>query len=90
MGGRAGLFKSKPLRWFSNSPDKFTRCPTAMHMVRFTTGTVGGSAAGAQRKATCGHARAGAGFQGENARSWEALGEARPGQSSLSAATEAT
>ena len=33
-------------------------------VVRSTTGTVGGSAAGAQRKATCGHARAGVGFQG--------------------------
>ena len=31
--GRLGVFKSKPLRWLSNSPDKFTRTPTAMHRI---------------------------------------------------------
>ena len=28
-----GVFKSKPLRQLSNSPDKFTRTPTAMHTI---------------------------------------------------------
>ena len=27
------MFKSKPLRWLSNLPDKFTQTPTAMHMI---------------------------------------------------------
>ena len=30
------VFKSKPLRWFSNSPDKFTRSPTAMHTIVYS------------------------------------------------------
>ena len=34
--GQLGVFKSKPLRWLSNSPDKFTRTPTAMHMIVYS------------------------------------------------------
>ena len=30
------MFKSKPLRWLSNSPDKFTRTPTAMHTIVYS------------------------------------------------------
>ena len=30
------MFKSKPLRWFSNSPDKFTLTPTAMHTIVYS------------------------------------------------------
>ena len=31
-----GVFKSKPLRWRSNSPDKFTRTPAAMHTIVYS------------------------------------------------------
>ena len=31
--GQLGVFKSKPLRQLSNSPNKFTRTPTAMHTI---------------------------------------------------------
>ena len=31
--GQLGVFKSKPLRWLSNSPDK---TPTAMHTIVYT------------------------------------------------------
>ena len=31
-----GVFKSKPLRRLSNWPDKFTRTPTAMHMIVYS------------------------------------------------------
>ena len=34
--GKLGVFKSKPLRWLSNWPDKFTRTPTAMHMIVYS------------------------------------------------------
>ena len=30
------MFKSKPLRWLSNSPDKFTRTPTAMQRIVYS------------------------------------------------------
>ena len=30
------MFKSKPLRWLSNSPDKFTLTPTAMHTIVYS------------------------------------------------------
>ena len=34
--GQLGVFKSKPLIWLSNSPDKFTRAPTAMHTIVYS------------------------------------------------------
>ena len=34
--GIIGVFKSKPLRWLSNLPDKFTRTPTAMHIIVYS------------------------------------------------------
>ena len=30
------MFKSKPLRWLSNSADKFTRTPAAMHTIVYS------------------------------------------------------
>ena len=30
------MFKSKPLRWLSNLPDRFTQTPTAMHMIVYS------------------------------------------------------
>ena len=30
------MFKFKPLRWLSNSPDKFTWTPTAMHTIVYS------------------------------------------------------
>ena len=30
------VFKSKPLRWLSNLPDKFTQTPTAMHTIVYS------------------------------------------------------
>ena len=30
------MFKSKPLRWLSNWPDKFTQTPTAMHTIVYS------------------------------------------------------
>ena len=34
--GQLEVFKSKPLRWLSNSPDKFTLTPTAMHTIVYS------------------------------------------------------
>src|SRR5574342_97061 len=34
--GQLGVFKSKPLRELSNSPDKFTRTPTVMHTIVYS------------------------------------------------------
>ena len=34
--GIIGVFKSKPLRWLSNLPDKFTRTHTAMHIIVYS------------------------------------------------------
>ena len=34
--GIIGVFKSKPLRWLSNVPDRFTRTPTAMHTIVYS------------------------------------------------------
>ena len=34
--GIIGVFKSKPLRWLSNLPDKFTQTPTAMHTIVYS------------------------------------------------------
>ena len=34
--GQLGVFKSKPLRWLSNSPDKFTWTPKAMHTIVYS------------------------------------------------------
>ena len=34
--GQLGVFKSKPLRWLSNLPDKFTQTPTAMHTIVYS------------------------------------------------------
>ena len=36
------MFKSKPLRWLSNSPDKFTQTPTAMHTIVYSLPTARG------------------------------------------------
>ena len=33
------VFKSKPLRWLSNLPDKFPQTPTAMHMIVYSLPT---------------------------------------------------
>ena len=41
--GIIGVFKSKPLRLLSNLPDKFTRTPTAMHMIVYSLPTVRGT-----------------------------------------------
>ena len=30
------MFKSKHVRWLSNSPDKFTQTPTAMHTIVYS------------------------------------------------------
>ena len=37
------MLKSKPLRWLSNLPDKFTRTPTAMHTIVYSLPTVKGT-----------------------------------------------
>ena len=34
--GIIGVFKSQPLRWLSNLPDKFTRTLTAMHTIVYS------------------------------------------------------
>ena len=34
--GKLGVFKSKPLRWLSNSPDNITWTPTAMHTIVYS------------------------------------------------------
>ena len=41
--GQLGVFKSKPLRWLSNSPDKFTRTPTAIHTIVYSLSAVRGT-----------------------------------------------
>ena len=41
--GRIGVFKSKPLRWLSNLPDRFTRTPTAMHTIVYSLPTERGT-----------------------------------------------
>jgi len=41
--GIIGVFKSKPLRWLSNLPDKFTRTPTAMHRIVYSLPTARGT-----------------------------------------------
>ena len=40
--GIIGEFQSKPLRWLSNLPDRFTQTPTAMHMILYSLPTVRG------------------------------------------------
>ena len=40
--GIIGVFKSKPLRWLSNLPDRFTRTPTAMHRIVYSLPTMRG------------------------------------------------
>ena len=37
--GIIGVFKSQPLRWLSNLPDRFTQTPTAMHMIVYSLPT---------------------------------------------------
>ena len=37
------VFKSKPLRWLSNLPDRFTRTPTAMHTIVYSLPTARGT-----------------------------------------------
>ena len=34
-----GVFQSKPLRWLSALPDRFTRTPTATHMIIYSLPT---------------------------------------------------
>ena len=41
--GIIGVFKSKPLRWLSNLPDRFTQTPTAMHMIVYSLPTSRGT-----------------------------------------------
>ena len=41
--GIIGVFKSKPLRWLSNSPDKFIWTPTAMHTIVYSLPAVRGT-----------------------------------------------
>ena len=36
------MFKSKPLIWLSNWPDKFTRTPTAIHTIVYSLPTTRG------------------------------------------------
>ena len=37
------MFQSKPLRWLSNLPDRFTQTPTAMHMIVYSLPTARGT-----------------------------------------------
>ena len=37
------MFKSKPLRWLSNLPDKFPQTPIAMHMIVYSLPTARGT-----------------------------------------------
>ena len=37
------MFKSKPLRWLSNLPDRFTWIPTATHRIVYSLPTARGS-----------------------------------------------
>ena len=37
--GIIGVFQSKPLRWLSNLPDRFTRTPIAMHTIVYSLPT---------------------------------------------------
>ena len=41
--GIIGVFKSKPLRWLSNLPDRFTQTPTAMHTIVYSLPTLKGT-----------------------------------------------
>ena len=41
--GIIGVFQSKPLRWLSNLPDRFTRTPTATHTIVYSLPTVRGT-----------------------------------------------
>ena len=36
------MFQSKPLRWLSNLPDRFTRTPTATHTIVYSLPTAKG------------------------------------------------
>ena len=36
------MFQSKPLRWLSNLPDRFTQTPTAKHTIVYSLPTVKG------------------------------------------------
>ena len=36
------MFQSKPLRWLSNLPDRFTQTPTATHMIVYSLPTTRG------------------------------------------------
>ena len=40
--GIIGVFKSKPLRWLSNLPHRFTRTPIAMHRIVYSLPTTRG------------------------------------------------
>ena len=40
--GIIGVFQSKPLRWLSNLPDRFTRTPTATHTIVYSLPTTRG------------------------------------------------
>ena len=37
------MFLSKPLRWLSNLPDRFTQTPTAKHMIVYSLPTTRGT-----------------------------------------------
>ena len=37
------MFLSKPLRWLSNVPDRFTQTPTAKHMIVYSLPTTRGT-----------------------------------------------
>ena len=41
--GIIGVFKSKPLRWLSNLPDRFTWTPTAKHKIVYSLPTARGT-----------------------------------------------
>ena len=47
--GKLGVFKSKPLRWLSNWPDKFTWTPTAMHTIIYSLPASRGRGTGSLR-----------------------------------------
>ena len=41
--GIIGVFQSKPFRWLSNLPDRFTRTPTATQMIVYSLPTARGT-----------------------------------------------
>ena len=43
LWGIIGMFKSKPLRWLSNLPDRLTRTPTGMHTTVYSLPTARGT-----------------------------------------------